>query len=104
MDDTTLFWQLAEALYAEDGRVSEGTMMGGRCLRVGGEFLALAGFKEGGLVLKLPKARVAQVIAEGVGEPFAPAGKVFKEWVRVPVPDEDVWLGLLREGIEFAVK
>ena len=101
MDGTELFWQLAETLYTEYPRVNEGTMMGGRCLRVDSEFLALVGFKSGGLVLKLPRQRVTGLIEEGVGEAFAPAGKVFKEWVHVPEVDEDVWMGLLREGVAF---
>lgn len=75
--------------------------MGGRCLRVGKEFLALVDFKGAGLVVKLPKARVAALIAEHVGQPFAPAGRIFKEWVLIPVVDADRWRSLLREGITF---
>ncbi len=96
-----LFWALADELQAEDPRVCEGTIMNGRCLRVGKEFLALAGFKEAGMVVKLPKARVAELIAEGVGQPFAPAGRVFKEWVSLPKPDRKRWGKLLREGVAF---
>ena len=76
--------------------------MGGRCVRVAGEFLALVDFKGSGLVVKLPRERVDQLIAEGVGRPFAPAGKVFREWVSVPEADSRQWDALLREGIGFA--
>lgn len=96
-----LFWQLAAELQAEDPRVIEGTIMNGCCLRVGEQFLALVDFKSSGLVVKLPRARVEELIASGVGQPFAPAGRVFKEWVSVPAPDRDRWLALLREGISF---
>jgi len=96
-----LFWELAEELRAGDPRVVEGTIMNGRCLRVGEEFLALVDFKGSGLVVKLPKERVAELIAEGVGRPFAPAGKVFGEWVSVPEPDPGRWRRLLEEGIAF---
>lgn len=96
-----LFWRLAAELQAEDPRVVEGTIMAGRCLRVGKEFLALVDYKGSGLVVKLPKARVAELIDSGVGQPFAPAGRVFKEWVSVPRPDHRRWLALLREGIAF---
>ena len=37
----------------------------------------------------------------GDGEPFAPAGKVFSEWVAVLEPDEPQWRRLLREGVDF---
>jgi hypothetical protein len=97
-----LFWRLAAELQAEDPRVVEGTIMNGRCLRVGKEFLALVDYKGSGLVVKLPKARVAALIESGVGQAFAPAGRVFKEWLSVPNPDRRCWLGLLREGIVFA--
>ena len=36
-----LFWRLAAELQAGDSRIVEGTIMNGRCLRVGKEFLAL---------------------------------------------------------------
>ena len=101
MEATELFWQLAAELMDEDDRVVEGTIMQSRCLRVGKEFLALAGYKDAGLVVKLPKSRVNELVASGAGRPFGPAGKIFKEWVSVPDPDRDLWLGLLREGIEF---
>jgi hypothetical protein len=96
-----LFWRLASELRAEDPRIVEGTIMNGRCLRVGKEFLALADYKGSGLVVKLPKARVAELVDSGVGQAFAPAGRIFKEWVSVPKPDRRRWLGLLREGIAF---
>jgi len=41
------------------------------------------------------------LIDDGVGQSFAPAGKVFKEWVAVLDIDEDLWRSLLSEGVEF---
>ena len=75
--------------------------MNGRCLRVGGEFLALVDYKGSGLVVKLPKKRIVELIEAGVGKPFGPAGKIFKEWLSVPEPDPDRWRELLLEGIAF---
>lgn len=97
----SLFWALAAELQREHPRVGEGTIMSGRCLRVGDEFLALVDYKGSGLVVKLPKARVAELIAGGAGRPFGPGGKVFKEWVSVPEPDAERWGALLREGVAF---
>ena len=37
-----LFWSLAADLMSQHASVVEGTIMNGRCLRVGSEFLALA--------------------------------------------------------------
>lgn len=101
MDVQTLFWDLGEELKTQDPRVVEGTIMNGRCLRVGKEFLALVDFKGAGLVVKLPKLRVAELIEEGKGQSFAPAGKAFKEWLSVPQPDRKKWQDLLEEGVAF---
>jgi hypothetical protein len=101
MKNEELFWSLAEDLMKEDPRVVEGTLMNGRCLRVGKAFLALLDAKSQGLVVKLPADRVAALIDAGKGEPFAPAGKVFAEWLLVPRADRRRWRALLREGVEF---
>jgi hypothetical protein len=102
--DQDVFWELIEELRAADPRVEEGTIMGGRCARVAGEFLALVDFKGSGLVVKLPKDRVDALIAQGRGQPFAPAGKVFKNWVSIPKRDRRAWRALLQEGIAFVGK
>lgn len=99
--DETVFWELIEELQLEDSRVEEGTIMGGKCARVSGEFLGLVDFKGSGLVVKLPRDRVAELIDQGVAQPFAPAGKVFKEWASVPERDRRRWRSLLREGVAF---
>jgi hypothetical protein len=96
-----LFWDLIDELRLHDDRIEEGTIMGGRCARVGGEFLGLVDYKGSGMVIKLPRHRVTELIDEGVGQPFAPAGKVFREWVAIPIPDRHRWTTLLHEAINF---
>ncbi len=97
----TLVWDLIEELRELDDRIEEGTIMGGRCARVSGEFLALVDYKGSGMVIKLPRDRVAELINEGDGLPFAPAGKVFREWVVIAKPDRHRWTELLLEAITF---
>lgn len=99
--DQTLFWDLIDELRITDPRVEEGTIMGGRCARVSGEFLALVDYKNSGLVVKLSRPRVEALIAEGVGQPFAPAGKVFREWVTIPYHYRRRWRKLLTEALAF---
>lgn len=99
--DEDVFWELIDELQLEDDRIEVGTIMGGRCARVAGEFLALVDYKGSGLVIKLPRVRVDELIAAGVGQPFAPAGRVFREWVSVPQRDRRRWRALLREGVAF---
>ena len=94
------FWDVAEPLMAE-GLIEEGTIMGGRCVRAKGEFVAMPHHKGAGIVVKLPKDRVAELIDAGRGKSFAPAGKVFKEWVLVESFDEATWSDLVRESVAF---
>ena len=96
------FWELAEPHLAS-GRLVEGTMMGHQCLRTArtNGFVATIERATGNVVLKLSKARVAEMVEAGTGVSFAPAGKVFREWISVPDIDEDTWSTLLEESIDF---
>jgi hypothetical protein len=85
-----------------DPAVGRATMMGFPCVRLAGKFLATYDGKAGCLVLKLPRERVAGLIANGSGKTFAPAGKAFREWVSMPTIDRDLWQQLLAEAVEFA--
>ena len=85
-----------------DPAVGRATMMGYPCVRLAGRFLA--SYDDGGrrLVVKLPRERVAELVESGRGDPFAPAGRVFREWVAIPAVDRDLWQQLLAEAVEFA--
>jgi hypothetical protein len=52
--------------------------------------------------VKLPRDRVAELVENGSGDAFAPAGKVFREWVSIPAADRTVWHALLAEAVDFA--
>ena len=78
--------------------VEPGTMMGFPCLRVGGEFFASCDHRTGDLIVKLPRHRVEELIDAGVGKPFAPAGRTFREWVLVDDRDEARWAALIERG------
>ena len=96
-----LFWDLVEPMYA-DPAVRRSTMMGFPCVRAGDRFFASLEHRTGALLVKLPAERVAELVAAGHGEPFAPAGRVFREWVAVPRPDRRRWRRLLAEARDFA--
>lgn len=96
-----LFWRLAEELYA-DPAVTRSTMMGFPCLRADGKFFACVDRRTGNLVVKVPARRVTELVTSGVGTTFAPNGKVFREWVAIPIPDDQEWAALLDEAKAFA--
>jgi hypothetical protein len=104
MSDTpakVTFWDLAAELQADDHAVAEGTLMGGRCMRVDGEFFSMFYEKEQALVVKLAEDRVTELIDAGTGREFAPAGKVFREWLGVYDLDEDRWRSLMVDARDF---
>jgi hypothetical protein len=85
-----------------DPAVGRATMMGHPCIRLAGKFLASYDDAARCLVVKLPRERVTGLIESGRGDPFAPAGRVFQEWVAIPTVDRDLWQQLLAEAVEFA--
>jgi hypothetical protein len=101
MTGEKLFWDLVEPMYA-DPAVQRSTMMGRPCVRLDGRFFASLDRRTGALLVKLPAARVGELIADGVGEPFAPAGRVFRQWVAIGKPDRERWQRLLTEARDHA--
>ena len=102
-DARALYDELTEDLLY-DPAIGRATMMGYPCVRLAGKFLASCDDKADGLVVKLPRDRVLELVEDGSGEPFAPAGKVFREWVSIPTADRTKWKKLLAEAVDFARK
>lgn len=99
-DREALFWRLADELL-EEPAVTRSTMMGFPCVRLRGQFFACVDRRTGDLVVKVPPARVAELVAEGIGLPFAPNGRVFRAWVAIPIRDDEEWSALLDEARAF---
>jgi hypothetical protein len=78
-----LFWDLVDELREHDQRIDERTIMGGKRVRVSGEFLGLVDYKGSGVVLNLPCDRVDELATEGIGRPFAQAGEMFRKRVAI---------------------
>ncbi len=84
-----------ETASAAGGRRS----FGSNGLKVGGKLFAL--FTQDTLVVKLPKDRVGELVAAGVGTPFDPGhGRLMKEWLTVTSAKAS-WLDLAREAHAF---
>jgi len=98
------FADLAEHFAAEQGvelpRDGRPRRFGSSALTVGGSIFAM--LTRGELVVKLPAARVAELVASGGGLPFT-AGKdrPMREWVVVAGDDPQEWLELAREALGF---
>ena len=95
------FRRLMQRLLQERG-VHQGTGFGSNPgLRVGTKIFAMLGRE--GLVVRLPKARVDELVTSGAGARFDPRrdGRLMKEWVVVPVERRRSWGGLSDEALEF---
>ena len=79
----------------------EGKGFGSQALKVKGKIFAM--LNRDHLIVKLPKARAAELVATGEGEQFDPRrnGHLMKEWlVLSPTSDLD-WHSLANEAKEF---
>ncbi|TCJ31771.1 hypothetical protein [Parafrankia sp. BMG5.11] len=76
-------------------------MMSLPCLRTDGAFFASYDTRTGRLLVKLPASKVQELFADGTAEPFAPAGRTFREWAAVPAGMLDDWTSLLAEAFDF---
>ena len=56
------------------------------------------------ITVKLPKNRVAELLASGEGLPYDPGnGKIMKEWVTIPLKTSKKWMAFVKEGMKFAL-
>ena len=99
-EPTAFFWDVATPFLAAES-ITKGTMMGFPCLRRNGAFFASADRRSGDLVIKLAADRVNELIEAGVGAPFAPNGRRFREWVLIASRDEKQWRTLIEEARAF---
>ncbi len=73
---------------------------GSDALKVDGSIFAMV--HGGRLVVKLPRHRVDFLIGAGTGLPFdAGKGRPMKEWLTVAADDDETWLTLAREALDF---
>jgi hypothetical protein len=76
---TELFDAVVQAV-EHDPSIGKGRGFGSSGLKVGGKVFAM--LVKGKLVVKLPRNRVQELIADGSGVPFDPGhGRVMREWV-----------------------
>jgi TfoX/Sxy family transcriptional regulator of competence genes len=69
-------------LFARNPKVTLGKMMASMGLKVDGKIFAMV--VKGKLVVKLPKARVSELVAAKAGSYFDPGhGRLMKEWIAI---------------------
>jgi TfoX/Sxy family transcriptional regulator of competence genes len=95
-----IFQGLAEVSLRQPG-VGMGKMFSSSSvLNVNGKIFVM--LVKGRLVVKLPRARVDELVASGVGTPFDPGrGRLMKEWIAVDVGASRRWRSLVAEAHGF---
>jgi hypothetical protein len=97
----TLFASLVEALAGRDGvQLADGRGFGSGTLQVRGRIFAMA--SGGRVILKLPAARVSELISSGAGDAFdAGRGRPMREWIALSGGPAKPSLELAREALAF---
>jgi hypothetical protein len=103
MSESRAVWdQLADELQAGDPAISRSTMMGLPCLRLDGAFFASLDERNGDLIIKLAADEVSARVTDGRGRSFAPAGRVFREWLAIGPSSIKAWRAALADALAFA--
>jgi TfoX/Sxy family transcriptional regulator of competence genes len=92
------------ATYGNDASQGARRMFGSTSIKTGGKMFAFLHKRER-LVVKLPEARVDELLASGAGLQYDPGdGRKMREWMVVASDSYDDWLALAREAEAFAGK
>jgi hypothetical protein len=103
LNESQALWEeLADELEASEPSISRSTMMGLPCLRLDGAFFASLDKRNDELIVKLSAEEVTARVASGSGHSFAPAGKVFREWLAIDWADAERWRAALADALAFA--
>lgn len=96
-----IYSQVARCVLARHPGDEEGRMLSAPGLKTGGKVYAFAG-SDGDAIVKLPAARVAELIGSGQGRPCSPRpGRPMREWVHVPATDAETCLAYVLQARAF---
>ena len=101
--DEAEFWEIANPLVKRSG-VTRSTMMGYPCLRLHRDFFASWDPQHHQLVVRLDSTTATKMIETRQADPFAPAGRRFREWVALSVEHRDRWEFVIQDAFEHAVR
>jgi hypothetical protein len=99
-DADAVFARIVASL-GDDRAVTPPSRAGGaKGLKVNGKLFAMT--SKGSLVVKLPRARAAELVAAGTGTRFDPGhGRLMNEWVTIALERSRLWGGLVEEARQF---
>ena len=93
--------QMVQTFLRRPGVTQQGRGFGSAALKVRGKMFATL-TPAGALVVKLPRQRVAALVADGQGRPFEPGpGRVMTEWLELHAASGQDWTSLAEEALAF---
>ena len=96
-----VYAEVARRVLARHPGDEEGRMLNAPGLKAGGKVYAFAG-GDGDVIVKLPAARVTELVGSGEGQPCSPRpGRPMREWVVVPAADLGRCLAYVLEARGF---
>lgn len=82
------------------GAAQPGQRFGASALKVNNKIFAM--LTRGSLVVKLPRARVDEIVDSGQGHRFdAGKGRPMKEWVALDTASDETWRAVAEEALQF---
>jgi len=96
--------QESEATFDNDESKGARRMFGSTSIKTRGKMFAFLHKKER-LVVKLPAARVEELVAAGMGHKYDPGdGRLQREWFELNTTAAEEWLSLAREAEAYVGK
>jgi hypothetical protein len=93
------FFDVVAEPFLEREGVVMGRMIRSRGLKVNGKFICFR--RHDALAVKLPAARVEELVADGRSRFDRGDGRPMREWVLSPDEESDLWPALLDEAFTF---
>lgn len=101
MDEEERYAELVRAFLGSPGVTQEGQGFGSSALKVDGRIFAMLSSRRE-FVVKLPRARVDELIASGDGDRYDPGhGRLMREWLALRRSSDRDWLALAEEALAF---
>jgi hypothetical protein len=101
LDPEERYAELSRAFLERDGVRQDGVGFGSSALKVNGRIFAMLSSR-GEFVVKLPRARVDQLVAAGQAVRYdAGKGRPMKEWLALPPNSVLDWTALANEALAF---
>ncbi|WP_132991629.1 hypothetical protein [Gordonia zhaorongruii] len=94
-----VFDPICDDLFRRPG-VDLGPMFGVEGVRIRGKVFAFVSY-DGTVVVKLPSARIDDLVDDGVGERMVMSGRAMREWMHADQTQTEYWPRLVEDALTY---